>query len=295
MSRDKRIFALGFFDGVHLGHQALLRECCRLADEQEVQPAAITFDNHPQTLFSKNPPPLINTWQDRQTLLRSYGIGPIYKYPVTKEVMSMSWQDFLAELLESGAVGFVCGNDFRFGHQGEGTAEKLKIFCEERDLPCTIVPEQTVDGIRVSSTYIRQLIEAGEMAQAVKFLGHPHILTGTVVSGRHLGRTIGIPTANLALPEALLVPKFGVYACLAVIGGRKYLAVANIGTRPTVGGHHVTVEPWILDFEGDLYGQELTLEFYKFLRPEKKFPSLEALREEIQKNKAETLKFFGKN
>lgn len=295
MSRDKRIFALGFFDGVHLGHQALLRECCRLADEQEVQPAAITFDNHPQTLFSKNPPPLINTWQDRQALLRSYGIGPIYKYPVTKEVMSMSWQDFLAELLESGAVGFVCGNDFRFGHQGEGTAEKLKIFCEERDLPCTIVPEQTVDGIRVSSTYIRQLIEAGEMAQAVKFLGHPHILTGTVVSGRHLGRTIGIPTANLALPEALLVPKFGVYACLAVIGGRKYPAVTNIGTRPTVGGHHVTVEPWILDFEGDLYGQELTLEFYKFLRPEKKFPSLEALREEIQKNKAETLKFFGKN
>ena len=295
MSRDERIFALGFFDGVHLGHQALLRECCRLADEQEVQPAAITFDNHPQTLFSKNPPPLINTWQDRQTLLRSYGIGPIYKYPVTKEVMSMSWQDFLAELLESGAVGFVCGNDFRFGHQGEGTAEKLKIFCEERDLPCTIVPEQTVDGIRVSSTYIRQLIEAGEMAQAVKFLGHPHILTGTVVSGRHLGRTIGIPTANLALPEALLVPKFGVYACLAVIGGRKYPAVANIGTRPTGGGHHVTVEPWILDFEGDLYGQELTLEFYKFLRPEKKFPSLEALREEIQKNKAETLKFFGKN
>ena len=273
----------------------MLRECCRLADEQEVQPAAITFDNHPQTLFSKNPPPLINTWQDRQTLLRSNGIGPIYKYPVTKEVMSMSWQDFLAELLESGAVGFVCGNDFRFGHQGEGTAEKLKIFCEERDLPCTIVPEQTVDGIRVSSTYIRQLIEAGEMAQAVKFLGHPHILTGTVVSGRHLGRTIGIPTANLALPEALLVPKFGVYACLAVIGGRKYPAVTNIGTRPTVGGHHVTVEPWILDFEGDLYGQELTLEFYKFLRPEKKFPSLEALREEIQKNKAETLKFFGKN
>lgn len=292
MRRDKRIFALGFFDGVHLGHQALLCECVRLAKELDVQAAAITFLQHPQSLFTANSPPLINTDTDRDKLLRRYGIGPIYKFPVTIEVMSTSWQDFILELLEYGAAGFVCGNDFRFGHRGEGNAEKLQAFCDQQGLPCTVVPEQTLDGIRVSSTHIRSLLENGEMEIAVKFLGHPHILTGTVVPGRQLGRTIGIPTANLALPQEVLVPKFGVYACLACVGEKKYPAVTNIGTRPTVGGYHVTVEPWLLDFEGDLYGHELTLEFYKFLRPEQKFDSLEQLRQEIKRNAEGTKRFF---
>ena len=136
------------------------------------------------------------------------------------------------------------------------------------------------------------LLEAGDMAEAVRCLGHPHVLTGPVVSGRHLGRTIGIPTANLALPPQLLCPRHGVYAALACFDGRRLPAVVNIGSRPTVGGTHVTVEPWILDFDGDLYGRTLRLEFYTFLRPERKFDSLDELRAAILHNAEQTREFF---
>lgn len=290
----KKIFALGFFDGVHLGHQALLAECCRMAREQKAKACAITFDRHPQALFTDAPPKLINTAQDRLRLLRQYGIGPIITYPVTKQTMSAEWRDFIEELLGYDAVGFVCGSDFRFGCQGAGTAQKLAEFCKERDLPCCIVHDQMLDGIRISSTHIRELLEAGETEQAVRFLGHPHILSGTVISGQQLGRTLGIPTANLHLPEEVVALRRGVYACKARIGTQEYLAVTNVGTRPTVGGGHVTVEPWLLDFEGDLYGREITLEFHEFLRPEIKFPSLDALQAEIWKNARQVRKIFEK-
>ena len=285
--KDK-IFALGFFDGVHLGHQALLAECVRLAQARGAQSAAITFSQHPQALFVESPPALINTDEDRDRLLRQFGINDIHTLPVTKEVMSTNWQDFLENLVERGAVGFVCGDDFRFGHQGEGNAEKLRAFCESKKLPCVIIPEQLLDGVRISSTHIRQLLEAGDVANAHRFLGHRHILTGTVVAGRQLGRTIGIPTANLQLPEGVVCPRFGVYACHALVDGKQYPAVTNIGTRPTVGGHHVTVEPWILDFSGDLYGKKITLEFAAFLRPETKFDSLEELKAQIRRDAEKT-------
>ena len=290
----KKIFALGFFDGVHLGHQALLVECCRMAREQNAKACAITFRQHPQSLFVEQPPKLINEQEGRIQLMRRYGIGPVFVYPVTKEVMSMSWQDFLNELLECDAIGFVCGCDFRFGNRGEGSAEKLKAYCAERNLLCSIVEDQHLDGIRVSSTHIRNLLEAGNLEEAIRFMGHPHVLTGTVVSGRKLGRTIGVPTANLRLPEEVVQLPHGVYACKATVDGQTYLAVTNIGSRPTVGGHHVTVEPWLLDFTGDLYEKSVTLEFHHFLRPERKFDSLEELREEIQKNARQVRKIFEK-
>ena len=280
----KKIFALGFFDGVHLGHQALLMECCRMAREQNAKACAITFRQHPQSLFVKQPPKLINGQEDRIWLMRRYGIGSVFTYPVTKEVMSMPWQDFLNELLECDAIGFVCGCDFRFGNRGEGSVEKLKAYCRERNLLCSIVEDQTLDGVRVSSTYIRQLLEQGEMEQANRFLGHPHLLTGEVVAGRKLGRTIGIPTANVEIPEGVAVPKLGVYAGFALVDGKKYRTVTNIGSRPTVGGHQVRAESWLLDFEGDLYGKPMILAFLKFLRPEKKFDSLEELKAQILKD-----------
>ena len=280
----KRIIALGFFDGVHLGHQALLRECCRMAEQLNMHTAAITFDRHPKALFTESVPPLLTTAADRQRLLERYGMEQVYRFPVTEAVMGMPWERFLEELLAMGAAGFVCGYDFRFGHKGKGDGEKLARFCRERGLPCTIVPEQDLDGIRISSTYIRRQLETGDMATAVRFLGHPHILTETVVPGQKLGRKLGFPTANLHLPQGIAVPKFGVYACVARIGAEAYPAVANIGTRPTVSGSGITVEPWILDYTGDLYGREITLEFHRFLRPEMKFDSLEALQGEIFRN-----------
>ena len=280
MDSSRKIFALGFFDGVHLGHQALLKACRDLAEDMGCETAAITFENHPKSLFS-GPIPLISTVSDRCQLLHLYGIYFVYVYPVRQDVMGKSWEAFLEELLEEGAAGFVCGHDFRFGAGGRGDAALLCGFCKERDLPCVVLPEQTLDGVRISSTYIRRQIESGDMATAVRFLGHPHLLTGTVVPGKQLGRRLGFPTANLHLPEGLTIPRFGVYACRCRVDGRLYAAVTNVGTRPTVSGSGITVEPWILDYEGDLYGREITLEFHRFLRGEEKFPSLEALREQI--------------
>ena len=288
----KRIFALGFFDGVHLGHQALLGQCVRLAEERNCECAAITFDRHPRSLFLNTPPMLISTLPDRLALLKSYGMEYIETFPVTRETMATPWQEFLELLLQKGAAGFVCGRDFRFGHRGAGNSGNLQAFCEERGLPCVIVEEQTLDNIRISSTYIRRQIEAGDMATAVRFLGHPYVLTGTVVPGKQLGRRLGVPTANLRLPEEAAVPKFGVYACRCRIGGERYPAVTNVGTRPTVEGRGITVEPWILDYSGDLYGRDITLEFYRFLRSEQKFPDLEALKAQIRADAAETREYL---
>jgi len=289
----KRIFALGFFDGVHLGHQALLKECCRVAAETGAEAAAITFDRHPRSLFSNTPPVLISTLPDRLRLLHACGISYTKVFPVTEAVMSTPWQSFLEQLLQEGAAGFVCGEDFRFGHRGQGNARLLTQFCAERGLSCITVPQQSIGDIRISSTYIRRQIEEGDMATAVRFLGHPLMLTGTVVRGQQLGRTLGIPTANLRLPAGVAAPKFGVYACRCLIDGKRYPAVTNVGTRPTVAGQGITVEPWILDYSGDLYGREITLEFYRFLRSEQKFPTLEDLKNRIHQDARETRDYLG--
>ena len=292
--KKNMIFALGFFDGVHLGHQALLSECVGLAKEMEAQTAAITFENHPQSLFRKEVPPLLTTLADRVRLLGRYGMSDVITYPVTEAVMGMHWEDFLRALLDRGAVGFVCGDDFRFGRRGEGNAQKLKDFCQARNLPCVIVPEQTLEGVRISSSYIRRQIETGDMATAVRYLGHGHMLTGTVVTGRKLGHRLGFPTANIELPEGVIVPRHGVYACRAFVGEKAYMAVSNVGSRPTVQGHQVRTETWLLDFSGDLYGKRVTLEFLRFLRPEQRYESLEILRQAVLRDAENTRKFFEK-
>ena len=286
---ERKIYALGFFDGVHKGHQALLTACKALAQTHNAVPSAMTFDTHPQNLVQGIAPGLINTPHDRRRLLEQYGMTGVETLHFDGKTRNMPWQDFFRYLTEDlNAAGLVCGNDFRFGKGGAGNATILQAACQEKGIPCVVVPEQTYGSVRISSTHIRGLIEQGSMEKAVEFLGHPHILTGTVVSGRKLGRTIGIPTANLEMPRDLVIPRFGVYACKTSIDGKAFLAVTNVGIRPTVNGHHITVEPWILDFDGDLYGKELTLEFYEFLRPEQKFPSLDALKAAICQNAEQT-------
>lgn len=279
----KTICALGFFDGVHLGHAALLSACRSLAAEAGAEAAAVTFAAHPDALVLGSAPGLINTPEDRERLLREwFSMERVVCLPFDQAMRAMPWDAFLEMLQgEYGAAGFVCGEDFRFGDKGAGDAGQLRRYCDRRGLACQVVPEQILEGIRISSTHIRTLLEGGDMAGAVRFLGHPHILTGQVIHGHQLGRRLGIPTANLALPQGLAVPKFGVYACATWLDGRRYEAVTNLGTRPTVQGHRITVEPWILDYEGDLYGREITLEFYEFLRPEQKFATLEALKAQI--------------
>ena len=280
------IYALGFFDGVHLGHQALLDAVKNLA--LPGMRGVVTFLDHPDTLVLGQTPGLINTPEDRELLLKHYGMDRIVALPFDEKTRSTPWRAFLEDLREyHGAAGFVCGEDFRFGAKGAGNAALLAQVCREAGLPFAVVPEQTVDGCRVSSTRIRELLAEGKMEQADVCMGHPYILTGTVVHGHQLGRTLGIPTANLAFPKGLATPKFGVYGCTTYIDGKTYLAVTNLGTRPTVEGRHITVEPWILDYEGDLYGRTVTLEFHCFLRPERKFSSLEELKTTILGNAQE--------
>ena len=293
--KEQFIYALGFFDGVHIGHQALLRACRELADDRGLKAGVVTFTAHPDSLVLGSTPALINTQADRNMLLRQYHMDAVVELPFDRALMTTPWQEFISLLRDRyRAAGFVCGDDFRFGHKGMGTAQILRSYCLKEALPCAVIPQQTLGGVTVSSTHIRSLLEAGQMEEAVRFLGHPHVLTAQVVKGRQLGRTIGIPTANLALPEGVVQLRHGVYACKTSIDGKEYLAVTNVGKRPTVEGKHVTVEPWILDFEGDLYGKELTLQFFKFLRPEQKFDSLEALQTEIRKNALQTRKIFEK-
>lgn len=291
--KERIIYALGFFDGVHLGHQALLDACLRLAAETGAKTGAVTFTAHPESLVLGKAPLLLNSPADRRRLLQMLGMAQVLELVFDETLRTMPWQDFFRMLTtEYNAAGLVCGDDFRFGYRGQGNAALLKAACDEAGIPCVVVPEQLIDGIRVSSTHIRKLLEDGETEQAVRFLGHPHILTGQVVPGRGLGHTIGIPTANIQPPAGVLLPKAGVYACKAAVDNREYLAVTNIGSRPTVEGHHVTVEPWLLDFDGDLYGKELTLSFHAFLREEQKFPALEDLKVQILTDAAETRKQF---
>lgn len=292
----KRVVALGFFDGVHLGHAALLRTARQVADELGWPAAVMTFDLHPDTLVTGAPVPLLSSPADRADLMRRlYGIDEVLFCHFDRSMMEMPWKEFVGDYLcrKLRAAHVVCGHDFRFGWRGEGNPTRLQQACGQFGIGCSVVQKVELHGVTVSSTYIRRLLQEGRVEQANEFLGHPHCISGQVVHGRRLGRTIGTPTANLLLPENVLAPAFGVYAAAVVMGGRRYPAVANVGVRPTVNdGAQVTIEPWILDFEDNIYGRTLTVEFYKFLRPEQKFESLEQLRAAILKNAEETRAYF---
>ncbi len=274
----KIVYALGFFDGVHLGHQALLDACRELAREQNAKAGALTFAGG----LIKEGQGLLTTLSQREQLFRKWGMEEILILPFDENLRKMPWQDFYRLLVETHhACGFVCGEDFRFGAGGAGDAACLQELCRKEGLPCRVVKKIKIEDREVSSRHIRTLLESGEVESANAFLGHPHLLSGTVIPGKQLGRTIGIPTANLAYPQGGVRLPYGVYACRVKIGEKSYAAVTNVGVRPTVSGEGVTVEPWILDFEGDLYGKELCLEVLSYLRPEQKFHGLEELKAQI--------------
>ena len=287
MSTKEKVIALGFFDGVHLGHAALLRRTVEAAAARGAVPAVFTFDRVPKEVLTGIPCPLINSPEDRSDLVkRLYGIDEMLMVPFDDEMRTTPWDRFVTDILVGryGAVHLVAGHDHHFGYKNQGSPELLREKCAELGLGCDIIPAVTLDGVTVSSTHIRKLLEEGGVETARAFLGHPHVLTQTVGHGRRLGRTIGVPTANLVAPPHVLLPKRGVYAAKVTLpDGRAFGGVTNVGIRPTVNhGQDVTVEPWILDFDGDLYGQKLRVEFFRRLRDERKFESLEALKTQIQ-------------
>lgn len=293
-----RVIALGFFDGVHAGHASLINMAQRRAEEKGLRAAVMSFDLHPDNLVAGKNVTLINTISDRLDILkRVYGIEDVILCHFDENMMHMPWDVFVEDFLvkKHRAKHLVCGYDFRFGDRGYGNPQRLREKCEELGIGCDVLPRFTMDDVTVSSTHIRSLLESGDMAEAMRFLGHPHCISGEVVHGQKLGRTIGIPTANLLIPEGVLVPAFGVYATRVILpDGEEKLAVTNVGVRPTVGESElVTVEPWILDYSGDLYGKSIRVDFYHRLRGEKKFDGLPSLQQEIFRNAEETKRLLG--
>ena len=296
MAERKCVLALGFFDGVHRGHAALLNRTIERAEALGVEGAVMTFDTHPDTLVQGTPVPLINSAPDRANLIRRlFGIDRVEFFRFTEETMHMPWEEFLRSIqAELGVVGFVVGYDFRFGWRGEGNTGRLRDYCAANGLTCDVVDKVELDGITVSSTYIRTLVAQGEIERANEFLGHPYTLSDRVSHGKKLGSTLGFPTVNLRLKENVLSPAKGVYATKVILeNGETHPAVTNVGTRPTVDdGNQLTIEGFILDFQGDLYGQKIQMEFYKYLREERKFPSFAALTAEVMHNAEQTREYF---
>ena len=293
----KRVIALGFFDGVHNGHAALMRRTYEVAKEIGAVPSAFTFDPHPQNVIFGKPTPLLTSPEDRADLMRKYyGIEDVIVEPFTVERMKQPWRDFVEQTLvkELGAVHLVCGHDYHFGYKGEGNPNRLRALCEELGIGCDVIEKVEQEGITVSSTYIRTLVAQGEIERANEFLGHPYTLSDHVSHGKKLGTTLGFPTVNLKLKEHVMAPAKGVYATKVILENGDVLpAVTNVGTRPTVDdGDQLTIEGFILDFHGDLYGQKIQMEFYKYLREERKFPSFDALKAEIAHNVEQTREYF---
>ena len=295
MGDRKRVIALGFFDGIHIGHAALLERTVQRAREIVATPSVLSFDIHPDTLVFGKEVPLINSAAGRADLIRRlFGIENVIFIHFDRRVMQMPWQEFVQTLIqEMDAAWVVVGHDFRFGWKGEGTAQRLQDYCADLGLGCDIIPAVTLEGRVVSSTYIRELIEEGEMERANQFLGHPHTLVDTVHYGYRLGTKMGTPTINMRFPDGVLVPRYGVYAARAILDdGSEHMAVTNVGVRPTVSGEdRVSVESYILDYSGNLYDRQVRIEFFRFIRPEMKFPSVDALKAQILKD-AETSRAY---
>ena len=285
----KRVIALGFFDGVHLGHIELMKrayDISSISNYKSLVPSVTTFDTHPLTVLHEKEVPLINSSEDRAWLIRTIcGINDTLILHFDKKTAEMNWDEFLRILsFEFGAEYIIAGEDYKFGKDGIGNSLLLKDKCNELGIGCDIIPEVKVDGVSVSSTIIRDLLIKGDILKANRMLGHPHILTDTVRYGFHLGSKLGTPTINMLFGDGVLIPKNGVYATKIYIESSPCaIGVTNIGARPTVDDSgKITAETHILDFRGNLYGRKVRIEFHDYIRSEKKFDSLEELKNQIQ-------------
>ncbi len=291
MGKQKRAVALGFFDGIHRGHAALMRRTAEVADENSYHPSVVSFDVHPDVLVTGHSVNLINSAEERQLLVRElFGIEEVVLLHFNRDMLTMPWQKFAEVLIKDLNIGWiVVGHDFTFGNRAEGTAEKMQNYCKHVGIGCDIIPAVKIENTVVSSTYIRSLIQDGEMERANRFLGHPHILVGRVETGYHLGTKMGTPTINLPFPQGIVVPRKGVYATKVELqNGGGYHAVSNIGVRPTVSTENrLNIESFLLNFSGNLYGEYVKISFYKYLRPERKFPDTKQLASQIHKDAAE--------
>lgn len=285
MTEKSRALALGFFDGVHIGHKALLELVIQRAAENSMIPSVLNFDIHPDNLLHSNTTPLLyNNEKRREIFLREFGISDIILLHFDIGLMQTEWDVFLDSLIREHHVQWlVAGYDFRFGYRGCGTSETLQKYCREKGIGCDIVPPVLKDGEVVRSSLIRKCILEGDMGRANDLLGRPYSIGGIISEGHHIGTKIGFPTINLVIPEQQIVPHFGVYATMAALNGKGYPSITNVGVRPTFSNlNKITIETHVLDFQEVLYGCNAEIFFYGFIRDEIPFPDASALSDQIR-------------
>ena len=274
-----KIATIGFFDGVHRGHRFLFAQLHEHAKHHQLTPAIYTFDCHPKELLTGQAPAMLTTYDERKALLQNYGEVHFLDFAAVQQLTAEQFMCYLKE--QEGVETLLMGYDHHFGsdrlkgfHEYEKIAHKIGLHIERAH-------ECLVDGVPVSSSRIRKLMTAAQIDQVNRLLGYTYSVLGVVEHGNAIGATLGFPTANIRLDSAKQLPAVGVYSVVAQVNGVEYKALANIGTNPTVGNDHMSLEVHLLDFQGDLYDQSLTISFLHFLREEKKFASLDELKSQI--------------
>ena len=279
---EPAVIALGMFDGVHLGHRALMSRLQEEAKLLHAIPAVYTFSNHPLEVLGGSVR-LLSGIRERNMLLRSLGAEELESVPFTREMASLSPEAFVDLLSAKWDVrGLVVGYNYTCGDRGAGTPETLREIGKRRGFSVSVVEPVLLEGEPVSSTRIREAVERGDITLANRLLKRRYTLSGTVVQNKRIGSRIGFPTANIDANPKRAIPADGVYATFASVDGGMYRAVTNIGTNPTVNGEKLTIETHLIDFHADIYGQPLSILFRKRMRGELMFDSLDALKEQIR-------------
>lgn len=276
------IVTSGTFDGVHRGHQKILSRLTEVAQTSSGESVLITYWPHPRTVVSNDSQDLklLTSLDEKIELIEQAGVDHLVVIPFTRSFSELTSEQYIRQILidKIGTRKLVIGYDHRFGRDREGGFDYIRAHQSEYGFEVEEIPRQDVEAVGVSSSKIRTALQEGNVHTANRFLGRQYNLTGTVVKGRQLGRTIGYPTANLQVDDPIkLVPANGVYAVDVIYGGQTYGGMLNIGFRPTVAGTHQTIETYIFDFDKDIYGEHMTLKFREYLRPEVKFDGLPAL------------------
>ena len=288
MSSKNYVVALGNFDGVHLGHQAVVRRAVEEGSRRGAKVVAATFDPHPRVVLAPGSEPrLLTTLELRREELLGYGVDVVWAIRFDEALSRKSPEEFVRDVLvgEIGASAVVVGENFRFGHRAAGDFRELERLMRGFGGEAYAVPVRSEDGeAPISSTRIRRLVGEGEVAEAARLLGRPYVLRGEVVVGDKRGRIIGFPTANVLADPAQVVPARGVYAGLVRVGKDTYAACTNIGVAPTFERRESRVEAYLLGFEGDLYGLEVDVSFLERIREEKRFSGVEELKRQISRD-----------
>tara|TARA_R110002072_G_scaffold253065_1_gene411905 strand:+ start:956 stop:1891 length:936 start_codon:yes stop_codon:yes gene_type:complete len=298
-SSEKTIVTIGTFDGIHVGHQKILKDLIKTAKKEGKKSVLLTFFPHPRMVLQKdNKILLLNTIEEKSGLLEKMGLDYLIIHPFSKEFSRLTALDFVRDILVNklNTSRLIIGYDHHFGKNREGNIHQLKEYSLLYDFKVEEIPAQDIDDVSVSSTKIRTALKEGNLKTANNYLGYHYMLNGTVVSGKKLGGTIGFPTANLEIKEPYkLVPKTGVYIIKTHINTVLYTGIMNIGFNPTVLGKHQTIEAHLFDFNEDLYGKEIMIEFIYFLREEHKFKSIEELVVQLNIDKENAISYLSNN